>query len=259
LGLRLRLAGTQGSHSGYSIAMQRRSLQIVLASLAILTSAVFAYVLVPRETMARSSDTFDLRKVLPSQFGEWKLEPNVRLIEPPGPDTLARQIYSQEIARGYVNSDGRVVMLLIAYGPNQSQRLQLHRPEICYAAEGFRVSQQFRTQVSYRDDEPPLKLTRLTAQREARLEPVSYWMRIGDDIATGVVERQLIRLKYVFRGVVPDGTLIRISTTGLPVEMAYEVQDRFIRDLLAAVAPEDLGFFIGDRSHNSKVAKANGQ
>lgn len=228
--------------------MQARTIQTVLASLAILAAAGVAYGLVPREIMARSSDTFDLEKIVPREFGEWKSVANVRLIEPPGPDTLAKQLYSQEVGRGYMDREGHLVMLLIAYGPNQSNRLQLHRPEICYAAEGFRVSKQFRTEMSYQNGDTPLKLTRLVAQREARLEPVSYWMRIGDDIATGVIERQIIKLKYGLRGILPDGALIRVSTTGLPVELAYKVQEQFIRDLLGAIAPEDLSFFVGDRS-----------
>jgi EpsI family protein len=228
--------------------MQARTFQAVFASLAILSAAVLAYALVPREIMARSVESFDLETIVPREFGEWKFVPNVRLIEPPGPDTLARQLYSQELGRGYMDREGHVVMLVIAYGPNQSNRLQLHRPEICYASEGFRVSQQLRTEVPYRDGEAPLKLTRLVAQREARLEPVSYWMRIGDDIATGVIERQIIKLKYGLRGILPDGALIRVSTTGLPVETAYQVQEQFIRDLLGALAPDDLKFFVGDKS-----------
>src|SRR5258706_15906999 len=110
--------------------MQARTRQAVLASLAILSAAAIAYTLVPREIMARSSETFDLEKVVPREFGEWKSVQNVRLIEPPGPDTLAKQLYSQEVGRGYMDHEGHLVMLLIAYGPNQSNRLQLHRPEI---------------------------------------------------------------------------------------------------------------------------------
>lgn len=195
--------------------------------------------------MARSSDSFDLQKIIPHQFGEWTLVPNIRLIEPPGPDTLSRQLYSQEIGRGYRDREGHLVMLLVAYGPNQSNRLQLHRPEICYAADGFRVLRSFRTELSYKMDAPALKLTRLIARREVRLEPVSYWMRIGDDISTGVFERQVIKLKYGLRGIVPDGALIRVSTTGLTEETAFQTQDRFIRDLLGALTPENLKFFVG--------------
>jgi EpsI family protein len=220
--------------------------QAVAAALAILLSAALAQLLVPRELMARASESFDLETIIPRQFGEWTLVPGVRLVLPTDPNALERQLYSQELARGYVDRDGHNVMLLVAYGPSQSDRLQLHRPEICYAAGGFRVSGMFQAQVPFRDDAPPLKLKRLTAQREARLEPISYWMRIGGDIASGVFDSKFVRLKYGLRGIIADGTLVRISSIGLPEQVAYAVQDRFIRDLFTAVDPKDLKYLIGD-------------
>jgi hypothetical protein len=70
-------------------------------------------------------------------------------------------------------------------------------------------------------------------------------MRVGNDIATGVVDRQIIRLKYGLRGIIPDGALIRVSTVGLATDASYKLQDQFIRDLLAAVPPQDVKFFTG--------------
>ncbi len=166
-------------------------------------------------------------------------------MEPVGPDTLSSQIYSQELGRGYVDHEGHVIMLLIAYGPSQDDRLQLHRPEICYAAQGFRVSRPTQDQISLKDKNSPLKITRLLAQREARIEPISYWMRVGEGVATGVIDRQIVKLKYGLQGVIPDGAIFRVSTVGLSPEAAYLIQDRFIRDLLGAVAPENLKFLIG--------------
>jgi EpsI family protein len=136
-------------------------------------------------------------------------------------------------------------MLLVAYGPVQNYRLKAHRREICYTAAGFRISNKFGAQVPYRDGAAPIKLTRLTAERESRLEPVSYWMGVGNDIATGVIDRQIIRLQYGLRGIIPDGALIRVSTVGLAPEASYKLQDQFIRDLLAAIPPQDLKFFRG--------------
>ncbi|HKY09606.1 MAG TPA: exosortase-associated EpsI family protein, partial [Candidatus Binatia bacterium] len=72
--------------------------------------------------------------------------------------------------------------------------------------------------------------------------------RVGNDVATGVIERQVIKLKYGLRGIIPDGALIRVSTTGLPVEAAYQIQDRFIRELLAEIAPENRRLLVGDGS-----------
>jgi EpsI family protein len=134
---------------------------------------------------------------------------------------------------------------MVAYGPVQNYRLKAHRPEMCYTAAGFRISQKHGEELTYTEGQQPLKLTRLVAERESRFEPISYWMRVGNDIATGVVDRQIIRLKYGLRGIIPDGALIRISTVGLSQEMSFKVQDQFIHDFLEAIAPQDRKFFTG--------------
>jgi EpsI family protein len=230
--------------------MKINRLQVVLVSIALLTSAILAEVLAPHELMARTA-ALDLEKAIPRQFGEWTLVPNMQPITPSDPegvvdpDSKTGQIYSQEVGRGYVDRSGNVVMLMVAYGPVQNYRLKAHRPEMCYTAAGFRISGKHGEELAYNKGQQPLKLTRLIAEREARFEPISYWMRVGNDIATGVVDRQIIRLKYGLRGIIPDGALIRISTVGLSQEMSFKVQDQFIRDFLDAVAPQDRKFFTG--------------
>jgi EpsI family protein len=231
--------------------MSANRFQVVLASIAILGAAVLAKVLEPRELMARSSASLNLEQVIPRQFGTWKLLPEVSPVVPADPegyvepDPNSARIYSQEVGRSYTDGHGNIVMLLVAYGPVQNYRLKAHRPEICYTAQGFRVSEKTIAELSYRDDVRPIEMTRLTAEREARFEPISYWMRVGNDISNGVIDRQLIRLKYGLRGIVPDGALIRVSTIGLPKDASYKLQDQFIRDLLAAIPPNELKFFTG--------------
>jgi EpsI family protein len=136
-------------------------------------------------------------------------------------------------------------MLLIAYGPVQDSRLKAHFPELCYNAAGFRVSRKVTAELSYRDGTPPLELSRLTATKEGRFEPISYWMRVGNDIATGVFDRQIARMKYGLRGLIPDGALMRVSTVGLAESVSYRLQDQFIRDLIDAIPPDNRKFFVG--------------
>jgi EpsI family protein len=225
-------------------------IQIVLVSIALLTSAILAKVLEPHELMARTA-SINLETAIPKQFGAWTLVPDIQPITPSDPegvvdpDAKNGPVYSQEVSRGYRDPSGILVMLLVAYGPVQNYRLKAHRPEICYTAAGFRISGKHGEELAYSTNEQPLKLTRLVAEREARFEPISYWMRVGNDIATGVVDRQIIRLKYGLRGIIPDGALIRISTVGLARDMSFKVQDQFIHDFLEAVAPQDRKFFTG--------------
>ena len=230
--------------------MQINRLQVALVSIMLLASAVLAEVFAPHELMARTA-ALDLENAVPRQFGGWKLAPNIQQITPSDPvgvedlDGKTGRIYSQEVGRSYVDRSGNIVMFLVAYGPVQNYRLKAHRPEMCYTAAGFRISGKHSEELAYNQRQQPLKLTRLVAEREARFEPITYWMRVGNDIATGVVDRQLIRLKYGLKGIIPDGALIRVSTVGLSEEASFKVQDQFIRDFLDAVAPQDRKFFTG--------------
>ena len=226
--------------------MSKAHFRVLLASFVILSAAVVAEAMTPRTMMARGTDSLNLDKLIPRSFGRWVPVPGIRVLEPPGSDTLSHEIYNQEIVRGYADSEGHVVMLLIAYGVSQSDRLQLHRPEVCYAAQGFRVSRPTGATIGYRQDRPPIKVTRLVAQREGRFEPVTYWMRIGNDVATGVVERQILKVTYGLRGLIPDGALIRISTIGLPEEAAFALERQFIQEFLGLSTPSAQEFLAGD-------------
>jgi len=231
--------------------MRVNPVQAVLASLAILGSAALAEALKPRELMASASTVPNLETVIPRKFGQWTLVPNVGLVTPSGPTGYVRQqelsakIYSQELGRGYTDGAGHVVMLLVAYGPIQDYRLKAHLPEVCYGAAGFRVSGKTVTKLSYGDDAVPLALSRITAAKEGRFEPVTYWMRIGHDVVTGVFDRQMARMKYGLQGLIPDGALFRVSTVGMTEEASYRLQDQFIRDLIGAIPAQNQRFFVG--------------
>jgi EpsI family protein len=229
--------------------------QIILASFALLAAAALAHYLTPHQLMAKTSANLNLDAVIPKQFGRWTWMPELSPVTPAEPegyietDTKTNRIYSQEVGRSYSDGHGNTVMLVVAYGPAQTFRLKAHRPEMCYTAAGFRVSGKTYSSVSLAPtlgaSAHPLNVARLIAEREARFEPISYWMRVGHNITTGIVDRQLIRLKYGLQGLIPDGALMRVSTVGVPREQAFEVQDEFIRELLAAIAPQNRWFFVG--------------
>jgi len=230
--------------------MRINPIQAVLASVAILSAAAMAEAIRPRELLASSQVAPDLEKIIPRDFGQWHVVPNIGLVTPSEPGAylerdLSTRIYSQEVARGYADSAGNLIMFLVAYGPVQNYRLKSHLPEVCYGAAGFRVSAKTVTHLSYQDGAALLTISRLIAQKERRFEPITYWMKVGGDVATGVFDRQIARMKYGVRGIIPDGALIRISTVGLSETASYKLQDQFIRDLLAALRPQDRKFFTG--------------
>src|SRR5665213_562691 len=181
--------------------MRINPVQAALACFAILSAGVLAEAIKPRELLASTHVAPDLEKVIPRDFGQWHLAPNVGLVTPSDAGAyvkrdLEAKIYSQEISRGYVDDAGNMVMFLVAYGPVQNYRLKSHLPEVCYSAAGFRVSAKTVTHLTYQEGAPPLTVSRLTARKEQRFEPITYWMKVGGDVATGVFDRQIARMKY---------------------------------------------------------------
>jgi EpsI family protein len=222
-----------------------RSLNYAMICVAMLAAALLAYVMTPHRLMARTHDMFDIDAHIPHAFGEWSTAPGFQPIKPP-PDSLEAQVYNQEVSRAFTDRQGHLVFLVIAYGESQSDRLQLHHPEVCYTAQGFRVTRPITSKFAWDQSAPPISLTRLIASREDRLEPISYWMRVGYDVTSSNWERNVLKLQYGLRGWVPDGALFRVSTVGVPESISAEVQDRFIRDLLNAVSPETRTFMVGE-------------
>ena len=55
----------------------------------------------------------------------------------PGQKALLDRLYEQQLSRTYENAQGYRIMLSIAYGGNQRDELELHKPEVCYVAQGF--------------------------------------------------------------------------------------------------------------------------
>src|SRR5258708_5473931 len=122
--------------------MRINPVQAVLASVAIFSTAVLAEAIRPRELLANTQVAPDLDKIIPRDFGGWHLVPNVGLVTPSEPGAylereLSTRIYSQEVARGYTDVPGNLIIFLVAYCPVQNSRLKSHLPEVCYTAPGL--------------------------------------------------------------------------------------------------------------------------
>ena len=222
-----------------------RSVNLLLACAAMLAAAGLAYVLTPHRLMARTHDAFDIDAHIPKAFGDWSPMPGVQAVKPPA-DGLEAEIYNQEVSRAYVDKEGRGIMLMIAYGESQSDRLQLHHPEVCYTAQGFRVTKPTTSGFAWDPAGKPLPLTRMTATREGRTEPIAYWMRIGYDVTNSNWSRNALKLQYGLRGWIPDGALFRVSTFNVAPDKAPEVEEKFIRDLVNAVPADTRAFLVGE-------------
>jgi EpsI family protein len=76
---------------------------------------------------------------------------------------------------------------------------------------------------------------KLVATRGPRIEPVTYWVMIGDSPVRGNLEQHLARVKFGLSGEVPSGMLIRVSTLSADASKSYQVEEDFVRAMLGAV------------------------
>jgi EpsI family protein len=200
-------------------------------------SSVASVVAVPRAKLADTRPAFDLERAVPKQFGVWRLDESVVPL-PPSPDQqrVLDEIYDQILSRTYINDKGERVMVSMTYGSKQNQQLRAHRQEVCYAAQGFKIS---------RLEHPLLPLgggtvssTRMVATQGARVEPVTYWFTTGDAVVRTYMERELAQLKYTLSGYVPDGYLVRLSSLTTDADGAFRTQIDFANELFRHLDPE---------------------
>nr|WP_295085071.1 exosortase-associated protein EpsI, B-type [uncultured Roseateles sp.] len=207
-------------------------------ALAMMLSAVgAAYVATPRIHMADQGPKIDLDSMFPREFGGWRIDENMPVVVPaPDVQALLNRIYNSTLARTYVNAAGERVMLSVAYGGDQSDGNEAHRPEVCYPAQGFQLTNSSYGYLALGNG-GKLPVHRLETQLTGRYEPVTYWIVVGDQIALTGTQQRLAQLKYGVRGLIPDGMLVRVSSINRDTQQAFELQNRFVNELLAAATP----------------------
>ena len=211
-----------------------------------LASAALAWAIHPHISMAQSREYKDISSMIPSQFGEWQeLKQSNRQIVNPQQTADLQKLYSETFSRSYVNSAGAIIMLSIAYGKDQSRDLQIHRPEVCYSAQGFQIVSTEKTTVNYADGDIPAM--HIVAQQGQRNEPITYWVRIGEKVVRGNLEQGFARLGYGLSGYISDGILFRVSTISKDNNSAFEIQDYFIKDLLKNTNIQTKKYLVGNR------------
>lgn len=211
---------------------------------ALATSAAFGQWARPTRRMADMGPRLDLEAAIPRSFKDWQIDANVPVLLP-APDVQAQldAIYNQVLARTYADGRGNQVMLSIAYGGDQSKGTRAHRPEVCYPAQGFDLMAQRADQLPLPMGQLPVR--RLVTRLGSRIEPVTYWIVVGEQVATSGTQQKLAEMRYGLQGLIPDGLLMRVSTLDGDAQRAWQVQARFVADLASAIDPTRRSRFIG--------------
>lgn len=205
-----------------------------IIGLAMLIAAGLAWALTPRIKLADQQSKINLEAMIPNQFGEWKLDQTITPIAF-SPDVQANldKIYDQTVNRTYTNGKGEHIMLMVTYGNNQSASMQVHRPEVCYPALGFQIAGLSKGFIDASGARLPVM--KLVATQGRRIEPITYWVMMGDTAVRGHFEQFVARFKYGLSGKIPYGILIRVSTISADPEQSYQIEEQFVRNMLGAV------------------------
>jgi len=224
--------------------MNRKFAASVILGVAMAGTSALTGALTPTQKVADARANFNLDTMIPKSFAGWTIDNSVVPLTPdPAQKELIAALYDQTLSRTYVNAQGQRVMLSIAYGGDQSKQLQLHLPEVCYVAQGFDMLKDRRDELATGFGKLPVK--RLVARQNARNEPITYWVTIGDKAVMSGLDQKLQRFMYGLSGRIPDGMLVRVSTIEADEGNAYKVQDRFVKQMLGALDPQARSRLLG--------------
>lgn len=182
-----------------------------------------------------------MARLVPQAVGDWRVasEEGVILPEADAPD----QLYDAVLARHYAGPGLPGIMLSIAHGGAQSMSMTLHRPETCYAAAGFVISELRETVWRVGRDVPGRVMS---TQRQERFEQVGYWRRISNAFpTTRLSELRVIAARNV-AGVIPDGVIVRFSTIDEDAARGRRSLARFTAALSHALAPAGRALLLGE-------------
>lgn len=221
----------------------RRALVFGAASLG---AAGLAYRLHPRRTLNLLGER-KMADVIPSTFGNWVASADNALVKPQTEGTLAAKLYNELVGRLYTNQEtGEQVMMLVAYGSTQSDLLQLHRPEACYPAVGFRLALSRPTEILLKRN-VAITGRRVVAELAERQETIIYWTRLGEYLPVSPGDQRKARLLSAMQGYVPDGGLFRFSMADRAPAEAFASLDRFIAEMVMHVSRSDRSALVGER------------
>lgn len=224
--------------------MRAFNLKHLIIGLAMLIAAGLAFALTPREKVADHGPKVDLETMIPKQFGEWVMDESIVPLQVnPALQANLDKIYNQTLSRTYINGKSERVMLSIAYGGNQSVALQVHRPDVCYSAQGFQVGNMVKAFI--RTDIGQIPAMQMVASQGKRTEPITYWITVGGTVVRGAWEQKVAKVKYGLTGKVPDGILVRVSNISSDAPDSYRLHQNFLNDMLEAMRQDDRLRLVG--------------
>ncbi|MDB5686467.1 MAG: EpsI family protein [Rhizorhabdus sp.] len=216
----------------------------IIAGGAMAASSVIANLRRPDVPLRMLQPGVKLDSLFPKKVEDWEYEGTNGLILPP-PDQLRDRIYNSLLTRYYGSQATLPVMMLIAYSGKQDGVLQVHRPEVCYPAAGYEIIDSHIDPLAVGGG-LVIPTHFISARSNSRQEQLIYWTRIGNAFPTRWWQQHVAVAEENLYGHVPDGVLVRISTSAVSDEDAIRVLTRFTQSMLKLISPLARRVLFGD-------------
>lgn len=193
-----------------------------------------------------------LAQGIPSQFGSWTeiastLQVANLTVAQDGERTNETP-YDEVVSRIYRDRGKSTVMLAIAYAAVQQQEVKIHRPDLCYPSQGFRVLSVTNTPLpNVAGKAAPINVVHMLSSRDQRVEAVVYWLRTGANYGQRMWDGRLEIFTQGLHGKVPDGVLVRASkiiSNPAEADAAYASLEAFLVQLSHAASPSAKALLI---------------
>jgi len=212
---------------------------------ACLATAGAAYAMTPRRRVSLLGDT-TLAQLLPMSVPGWTGRDVSGLVAAASDGSLEAKLYNETVERVYEDPSGAAVMMLVAHGPTQSNDRQLHRPEICYPAFGYKIlDSRVRAMPLGRGVSLPGRT--LLAEQGGRREFIFYWTRLGEYLPTDGTQQRVDRVRMALKGQISDGVLARFSMVEVEPEVALSHLTSFVAALVSATPAARRPALIGNQ------------
>lgn len=217
--------------------MSTNLIKSIAIFIALIASFLAAEHFKPTQFLAKVDPMGNLEEIIPHEFAGWTYVPDRSgIVADPRIREKLNTIYNQILSRTYVNKDGYVIMLSIAYGDDQRSDMAVHYPEVCYPAQGFSIQSNEVSLINTASGD--IQVRKLVSSLGSyRVEPITYWTTIGNYVSLGGAKKRLIELQYGLEGTVPDGLLFRVSSISPDTDTAFDKQEEFINALLQSLPP----------------------
>lgn len=167
--------------------------------------------------------------VIPAQAGDWEMLQDIK-----DNDEIMKQMQADSyVHRIYQNSAGQQLQLLVVYR-RYGRREFAHRPELCYPAAGYTITQKSKATLPYAGREVPVISVKANAPDGMRTN-TTYFFASGKKTEEDFLQQQLW---MAFERLIPNKngwTFIRLQSPTLTTDADADAAQR---DFLRAIGPQ---------------------